>query len=325
MGLREYTIRRVIELIISLFLFSTISFIIFRMMPGDPSSLYLEEGILEPGMREAIRHMLGLDKPLWEQYLIYLKNTFTFTFGVSFLYNKPAIDIILSRKLLNTLALLLSSHGLAIVFGILLGVWSAWRRGKVFDISSMLAAFILYSLPVFWVGIVMLLLFSVKLGLFPLAGTITAGLTHENILQYMADYLHHLILPATAITLIRLGGDYLITRNTMITVIGEDYIKTALAKGVPEKIVVWKHAARNAVLPIVTWVGLEIAVIFSGAVLTESVFSWDGIGKLIYDAALWRDYPILEAAFFIIIFVTLVANFLTDLAYAALDPRVKYD
>jgi peptide/nickel transport system permease protein len=295
------------------------------MMPGDPSSLYLETGILEPGMREAIRHMLGLDKPLYEQYIIYLKNTFTFTFGVSFLYNEPAINVIISRKMLNTLALLLTSHGFSIVFGIMIGVWSAWRRGRVMDISSMITAFILYSLPVFWVGMVLLLMFSVKVGLFPLAGTITAGIEYENIFQYIADYLHHLVLPATAITLIRVGGDYLITRNTMITVIGEDYIKTALAKGVPEKIVVWKHAARNAVLPLITWVGLEIAVIFSGAVLTETVFSWDGIGKLIYDAALWRDYPVLEAAFFIIIFVTLVANFLTDLAYAYLDPRVKYD
>ncbi len=325
MGLRAYVARRSVELIISLFIFASINFIIFRMMPGDPTALYLESGILQPGVREALRKMLGLDRPLWQQYIIYIKNAFTFTFGYSFLYNKPALDIIFSRKMLNTLALLLSSHGLSIFIGIMLGVWSAWRRGRVIDIASMIVAFILYSLPVFWVGMLLLMFFAAKWRLFPLSGTITAGMSYANILQYMADYCYHLFLPMIAITLIRIGGDYLITRNTMITIIGEDFITTAIAKGVPEKIVVWKHAARNAVLPVVTWVGLELAVVFSGAVLTETVFSWDGIGRLLYEAAIWRDYPVLEAGFFIIVLVTLLANFLTDLTYAVLDPRVKYE
>lgn len=325
MALRDYVIRRIIQLLISIFLFMTILFFIFRLMPGDPTALLIEESEFSSELREALRKMWGLDRPIHEQYFIFIRNLLVGDLGISFIYNKPVADVIISRKLLNTLALLISSHGMALLLGMILGVWAAWRRGRAIDISTLVTALVLYTIPVFWLGLVFLMIFAVRYRMFPLGGTITAGLAYGNILEYMFDYLRHLFLPMITITLIRLGADFLIMRNTMITVTREDFVTTALAKGLPEKIVVWKHAARNAMLPIVTLAGLDMATVVSGAVLTESVFSWDGIGRLTYEAAIWRDYPILQGIFFIFVVVVLLANFITDLMYAYLDPRVRYE
>ena len=325
MGLRGYVARRTVELIVSLVLFMALMFYIFRLMPGDPTAMLIEESVFSAELRERLRELWGLNKPLHEQFLIYMHNLLRGRLGVSFIYNEPVAKLIFSRKLLNTLALLTASHGMALTIGMVLGVWAAWRRGKSVDIASLVSALVLYTIPVFWLGLMFLLLFAVYNKWFPLGGTITPAREYADILEYMGDYLWHLALPASAITLIRLGGDFLVMRNTMVSVIREDYITTAMAKGLPEKIVVWKHAARNAMLPIVTLAGLDMATVVSGAVLTESVFNWDGIGRLLYEAAVYRDYPVLQGLFFIITLVVLLANFLTDLLYAYLDPRIRYD
>ncbi len=325
MGLREYVIRRLIQLVIAIFLFITIMFFIFRLMPGDPLSLVIEEFAIDPEARERLIKLWGLDKPPLEQYFIYIRNLLTGDMGVSFVYHEPVADVIISRKLLNTLALLISSHGMAMFLGMILGVWAAWRRGTAIDMTALTTSLILHSIPIFWLGIMFLMIFAVKYRLFPLAGTITPAKTFENIFEYIGDYLWHMFLPMMTITVIRLGSDFLIMRNTMISVTKEDYIVTAMAKGLPEKVIIWKHAARNAMLPIVTLAGLDMATVVSGAVLTESVFSWDGIGRLIYEAAIYRDFPVLQGVFFLIVVVVLVANFLTDLMYAYLDPRVRYE
>lgn len=325
MGLRAYAIRRSVELAISLVLFIALLFYIFRLMPGDPTAMVIEQTAFDPHLREELRRLWGLDKPIHEQFIIFMENLLRGKLGVSFVYQKPVADVIFSRKMLNTLALLVTSHGMALTIGMILGVWAAWRRGKVIDLASLVSALTLYTIPVFWLGLIFLLLFAVHNKWFPLGGTITPARNYANILSYIADYLWHLALPATTITLIRLGGDFLIMRNTMVSVIREDYVTAAIAKGLPEKIVVWKHAARNAMLPIVTLAGLDMAAVVSGAVLTETVFSWDGIGRLLYEAAVYRDYPVLQGLFFVITLVVLLANFLTDLMYAYLDPRVRYD
>lgn len=318
-------IRRAVQLVVSVFLFITILFFIFRVMPGDPTALLIEETAFTSEVKESLRKMWGLDKPLHEQYLIFIKNLFEGSLGISFIYNKPVIDVIISRKLLNTLALLISSHGMALIIGMVMGVWAAWRRGRSVDIGALVTALVLYTIPVFWLGLIFLMIFAVKYRAFPLGGTITAGMTYANLFEYMLDYLKHLFLPMITITLIRLGADFLVMRNTMITVIREDFVATAIAKGLPEKVVVWRHAARNAMLPIITLAGLDMATVVSGAVLTETVFSWDGIGRLTYEAAIYRDYPVLQGIFFILVVVVLLANFITDLMYAYLDPRVRYE
>ncbi len=325
MGLRAYVARRSIELVISLILFMALMFYVFRLMPGDPTALLIEETAFSPELRERLREMWGLNKPVHEQFIIFIKNLLRGELGVSFIYHRPVADLIFSRKMLNTLALLISSHGMALALGMILGVWAAWRRGKSIDIASLVSALVLHTIPVFWLGLMFLLIFAVHNKWFPLSGTITPARDYANMLYYIADYLWHLALPAAAITLIRLGADFLIMRNTMVSVIREDYVSAAIAKGLPEKIVVWKHAARNAMLPIVTLAGLDMATVVSGAVLTESVFSWDGIGRLLYEAAIYRDYPVLQGLFFVITLVVLLANFFTDLMYAYLDPRVRYD
>ncbi len=299
-------------------------FFIFRLMPGNPIGLILEQYNLTPEAAQRLIHLWGLDKPVWQQYLIYIKNLLKGDMGISYVYNAPVSSVIFSRKLLNTLALLISAHGMALLIGMILGVWAAWRRGTPIDIGTLVTALVLYTIPVFWLGLMLLMMFAVHVHWFPLSGTITPARSYKDILQYIGDYLWHLTLPMISITLIRLGGDFLIMRNTMINVVREDYITTAIAKGLPEKIVVWKHAARNALLPIVTMAGLDMAFVVSGAVLTETVFGWDGIGKLTYEAAINRDYPVLQGLFFILVVVVLLANFLTDLMYAYLDPRVRY-
>ncbi len=325
MGLRAYVARRTIELAISLILFMALMFYVFRLMPGDPTAMLIEETAFTSEMREQLRRMWGLDRPLHEQFVIFMKNLLRGELGISFIYQKPVADLIFGRKMLNTLALLIASHGMALLIGMVLGVWAAWRRGKVLDIASLVWALVLHTIPVFWLGLMFLLIFAVHNKWFPLSGTITPARDYAHVLEYMGDYLWHLALPAATITLIRLGGDFLIMRNTMVSVIREDYVTAAIAKGLPEKIVVWKHAARNAMLPIVTLAGLDMATVVSGAVLTETVFSWDGIGRLLYEAAIYRDYPVLQGLFFVITLVVLLANFFTDLLYAYLDPRVRYD
>ncbi len=325
MGLRAYVARRTVELAISLILFMALMFYVFRLMPGDPTAMLIEETAFTSEMREQLRRMWGLDRPLHEQFVIFMKNLLRGELGISFIYQKPVADLIFGRKMLNTLALLIASHGMALLIGMVLGVWAAWRRGKVMDIASLVWALVLHTIPVFWLGLMFLLIFAVHNKWFPLSGTITPARDYAHVLEYMGDYLWHLALPAATITLIRLGGDFLIMRNTMVSVIREDYVTAAIAKGLPEKIVVWKHAARNAMLPIVTLAGLDMATVVSGAVLTETVFSWDGIGRLLYEAAIYRDYPVLQGLFFVITLVVLLANFFTDLLYAYLDPRVRYD
>ncbi|MET1101045.1 MAG: ABC transporter permease, partial [Pyrodictiaceae archaeon] len=173
MGLRGYVARRSIELVVSLILFMILMFYIFRLMPGDPTAILIEESTFSAELRERLRHLWGLDKPIHEQFMIYVYNLLHGELGISFVYNEPVAQLIFSRKLLNTLALLTASHGMALAIGMVLGVWAAWRRGKTIDVSSLITALVLYTIPVFWLGLMFLLLFAVYNRWFPLGGTIT--------------------------------------------------------------------------------------------------------------------------------------------------------
>jgi len=324
LGMKEYLIRRSVQLVVTFFILVTISFFLFRIMPGDPTAMLLLNPQLDPETRIMLKRKLGLDLPWHVQYFVFIKNLFSGEFGVSFYHGKPVIEVILGVRLLNTFTLVGSSTILAIIIGMILGCIAAWRRGKVVDLGSILFSLLFYSMPVFWLGMLLLLIFAVRMHIFPVSGTVTAGVYHANFFEYLKDYLWHMTLPATCLTLIQIGSNFLIMRNTLLDVLSEDYIVTAMAKGLNDRQILFKHAMRNAMLPMVTIIALQLAFIISGATLTETVFSWAGLGKLIADAVFERDYPLLQGIFIVTSILVLIANFLADIIYAYLDPRIRY-
>lgn len=323
MGLKEYAVRRAGETIITFFILIIVGFFLFRIMPGDPTAILLLNPHISPETRILLRKQLGLDQPLYIQFFYFIKNFFMGEFGYSFHNGRPVVEIIFGYRLWNTLILVGSSVVLAILIGVLTGAIAALRRGSRVDLGMLTAFLVFYSMPVFWLGMILLMLFGVYMRIFPLGGTISVR-AHENLLDYVSDYLSHMVLPLTSLTLIQIGYNFLMVRNTLMDVLTEDYVLVARAKGLPEKMVLYKHALRNALLPLITIVTLQLAGIFTGAVLTETVFSWEGLGRLLYEAVNERDYPVLQGLFALIVVAFLIANYVSDILYAFLDPRVRY-
>mgnify|MGYP000636772201 CR=1 FL=1 len=310
---------------ITILIVITINFFIFRIMPGNPAVFVIGNPRIKDNP-EAMKRLLslwGLNRPLHEQYFIYLYNLLTFRFGISFFHGKNVGDLIM-EYLPWTLLLLGSATVISIVVGILIGAIAAAKPGSKFDVATLFIGLFLYSLPVFWIGLILLLVFAYYIPIFPLGRATSALARYPTPLHFVADVLWHMFLPLLALTLISFGGWILITRNAMLDAMTEDYILTARAKGLDEKTIIYKHAMRNAMLPLVTVIALAMASIVSGAILTETVFSWPGMGTLIYEAVMNQDYPVLEGAFYVIALITIFANFIADLLYGFLDPRVKY-
>ena len=322
-GLKEYAIKRAIETIATFFILVIIGFFLFRVMPGDPTAILILNPHISPETRLLLRKQLGIDQPLYIQFFYFIKNFFMGEFGYSFHNGRPVVELIFGYRLFNTLVLVGTSVVLAIIIGVIMGAIAALRRGSKVDLGMLTASLAFYSMPVFWLAMILLMLFSVYMRIFPLGGTISAKV-HESILDYIADYLNHMVLPLIALTLIQIGYNFLIVRNTLIDILTEDYIVAVRAKGLPERTVLFKHALRNAMLPLTTIVALQLASIFTGAVLTETVFSWEGLGRLLYEAVDERDYPVLQGLFALIVVAFLVANYVADIVYAFLDPRVRY-
>ncbi len=323
MGLKEYILRRGVETLVAFFVLITLGFYMFRVMPGDPTAFLLLNPNISPETRALLKQRLGLDSPLHIQYFYYIKNFIMGEFGYSFQYGRPVLGLIFSYRLINTLILVGSSTILAILIGLFLGIIAASRRTSFLDVSLLVFSLAFNSMPSFWLGMLLLLVLGVYMGLFPLGGTLSLNVG-GNIVSLIADYLWHITLPVTVLTLIQIGYNFLIARTVLIDVLTESYIVTARAKGVPERLVLLRHALRNAMLPLITVIALQLAGIFTGAVITETVFSWDGLGTLLYEAVDTRDYPLLQGLYAVITIVFLVANYVTDVLYAFIDPRVRY-
>jgi len=313
---------RTVYLAITVFAVVSLNFVIFRLMPGDPVSMLIAERILKPEMADEVRRMFGLDKPLWEQYVLYIANLLRGYFGYSFYWRRPVLDIIMER-LPNTLVLLGTSTAIAVILGVVLGIVAASRRGGKTDVGIVVTSLTFYAVPVFWIGMILLMVFAVYVPLFPIGGTVSRPPPEDPVL-YALDMLWHMALPMICLVLISFGSFTLLMRSSLLEALTEDYIVTARAKGVPERKVLYSHAFRNAVLPIVTAAALSFGYIVGGATLTETVFSWAGVGRLIYEAVIQRDYPVLQGAFFIIAVSVVMANFIADILYAVLDPRIRY-
>ena len=324
MGFKEYVGKRTLHGVVTIFLAVTLNFILFRIMPGDPTRAVSGDPRVDTATRLALIAKFGLDRPLFEQYFIYLYNLLRGELGISFVQiGRPVIDIILGRKMVNTIILMGSSMFIAFILGIVAGVFAAWRRGTKIDIFFIVFSLATYSMPVFWFGMLLLLFFSYYINIFPIAGTITPGLVHANFFEYAKDYLHHLMAPMITLGVSFFGGYFLFMRDTILDVFTEDYMLTARAKGLSNRKILFKHALRNALLPMVSLMGVHVTFLISGATMTETVFSWDGLGRLIYDSVRNNDYPVLQGIFLFMAVLVVVASILADVVNAFLDPRIK--
>ncbi|KYK34305.1 MAG: hypothetical protein AYK19_12365 [Theionarchaea archaeon DG-70-1] len=294
-------------------------------MPGDASSVVAAK--MTPELKEILRARFGLDKPLWQQYLIYVKNLLHGEFGTSFYWEGDVFDI-LKARMLPTVLLFTTGTLLAYALGVNLGRIIAWKRGGKLEYGSTLTGLFLRTMPMFWVGLLAVWVFSYRLDLFPVGGMKTPeiwGATVEaGLLTKILDVAYHLFLPLTVYTLAIFAGNMLLMKNSMLETLKEDYITTARAKGLPEKKIRDHHAARNAMLPVVTALSLGMAFSFNGSILTEKVFSWPGLGRTLVEASLSHDYPLAQGAFILLAGVVLVAVLFSDILYAYLDPRIKY-
>lgn len=320
----KYFIRKLIQSIITIWIVLTISFILFRAMPGDPVSMFVKSDGMDPKVAQALIKQYGLNLPLHKQYLIYIKDMLSGNFGQSFSFKKPVLEII-AQRLPNTIILALAAQAFSIIFGILLGTVAASNRGKKIDVLLLGSALFIYAIPAFWLGIILLSYFGVKLGIVPLFGMITPGLEHASSWEYFKDVAHHLILPAATFGLAITGRYAMIMRGSLLDIFTEDYITTAKAKGFDRKYIIRNHALPNAMLPMVTVIAISLGFVVAGAIQTETVFSWPGVGTLTIKALGLRDYPLLQGVFLIISFCVISANFIADIIYMYIDPRIKYE
>ncbi len=327
MGLRAYILKRAIYSVVLLYFVITVNFIIFMMMPGDPVSMLASQMRLrEPDVIKSVTEAFGLDRPLHERYFKYVINMLTGQFGYSYDTRKPVANQI-GLRLRNTLLLVLPPEIFAVIIGIVLGVTAASKRGKLIDSASVIVSLITYSLPVFWIGMMLILVFSYNLNWFPSGHTIPDHwryLPPQTIWEDLGTRLWYLVLPWTTLFLLSYGGYLLLTRATMLECIAEDYVVTARAKGLKERTVLFKHTFKNALLPIITEVAIVFGFTLGGAIITETVFRYPGLGMWIWRSIETFDYPALQAIFYVIAICVIIANLIADLLYGVIDPRVKY-
>ncbi len=299
----------------------TINFTIIQLAPGDPVSVLVGEFPAPPEYVAQLRHDLGLDRPAPERYVRYMASLAHGDLGFSFRNRRPVAEVIFSR-LPNTLLLMTSGIILAGVVGVALGVLASLRPYSLLDNVSSVLALVGYSVPVFWLGQVLLVVFAVELGWFPVQGI--SSIDSPEGLGHVWDVAWHLALPMAALALRYLAVNTRITRASMLDEFQRDFIVTARAKGISNRQVVLKHALRNALIPVVTVIGFDFGFILTGSVLVETIFAWPGIGRLLFESLTARDYPVILGIFLIGGATAVIANLLTDVAYAALDPRIRY-
>ncbi len=308
--------KRIAQSIITLFLVVTFTFILTRMIPGDPAQTMLGPQA-DVASIEKLRIELGLDKSIGEQYLMYMKDVLQGDFGKSYLHNKDVMQIIIER-IPNTLVLTLTSMVIALVIGSLAGMASAIKQYSAIDYIATVLALVGVSVPIFWMGLMLVRLFSVNLGWLPATGM-------GSMDKGLWDVISHMILPCFCLATVPMATFTRITRSSMLEVINSDYIRSLRVRGLKEKVVIWKHALKNALPPIVTVLGLQLAAAFTGAILTESIFSWPGMGTMIVTAINNRDYALIQGFVLFVAIVYVVINLLVDIVYTLINPRVTLD
>jgi ABC-type dipeptide/oligopeptide/nickel transport system permease component len=317
----DYLFKRTAFAVVTIFVAITLNFVLFRALPGDAISNIARVPHANPQLKLALQQEFGLDKSKWQQYLLYMKELVHGNMGISFDDQQP-VSTKLAQDLKNTIPMVSLGTAFSIVIGIATGVLSAWRRGTLLDQVSTNTAIAFYSLPTQVLGMMLLIFLA---GTFPSQGMSDPYLTLLGPVGWWVhfkDLMRHMFLPALTLGLTLYGEYTLVVRSAMLETLGEDYILTARAKGLPARTIVRRHALRNAMLPIVTLIAISLGYIVAGTVLIEYVFSWPGIGKAVVDAVHERDYPMLQGAFLVLTLSVVFFNLAADLLYAKLDPRI---
>jgi len=331
----EYIIKRVVALIPVLLGITLLVFLAMHFVPGDVAQTLIGE---KGGHEEVVklRHELGLDRPIYVQYGLFLEHAMTGNFGLSYQTLEPATSMVM-----GAFPVTIQLSFVAILFSILIaipaGIIAAVRQYSVFDNVLMGGAVLGISMPVFWTGVLLMMLFSLRLHWFPFTGIVSNGISLRTVTGFQlldalitgnwrafGDVLRHLVLPGIALGALPMAIIARMMRSSLLEVLGKDYVNTARAKGIRERVVIWKHALRNALLPVVTVVGLQFGNLLCGAILTETVFAMPGIGRLAVTSILFRDYPVVEALVLFTALAVVVVNLLVDVSYAYVDPRIRY-
>ena len=330
----SFIIRRVLMVIPTLLGMTIVIFLMLAVTPGDPAELLLGERAT-PESLEAMRDYLGLKKPLYVQYGMFLKRVVTLDLGET-IWSREKVSKEISERFPATIELALSAMIISSILGVILGIISATRQYSWFDYTSMVGSLMGVSMPVFWLGLVFMLIFSLTLGWFPMSGRLGVDVdlptvTNFHILdailawngEALRDALMHLALPAIALSTIPLAIVARMTRSSMLEVLRQDYIKTARAKGLSEVKIILKHALRNGLIPVVTVVGLQFGILMGGAILTETVFAWPGVGKWLYDGVVKRDYMVIQGGTLLVATTFVIVNLVVDVLYAVINPRIS--
>ena len=330
----SYAIRRILILIPTLLGVSIIVFLMLHLTPGDPAELLLGERATDDALHQ-IREHLGLNEPLHVQYGMFLKRLMKGDLGET-IWTRQKVWVEVKQRFPATIELAVAALSIACLFGITLGIISATKQYSVFDYVSMLGALTGVSMPIFWLGLVFMLIFSVNLGWLPLSARLSIDVDLEVITNIytldalltrnwvaLRDAIWHLIMPAVTLSTIPMAIIARMTRSAMLEVLRQDYIKTAKAKGLSQFKVVFKHGLRNAMIPVITTIGLQFGVTLGGAILTESIFAWPGVGKWMYDAVTQRDYMVIQGGTLFIAALFILINLCVDILYAIINPRIS--
>jgi peptide/nickel transport system permease protein len=317
-GMARYVVIRSIQTFITLLIILTLIFLMFEALPARPQDLLRTAPNIDQSQIEYMTALYGYDRGVLERYGLYMSNMLTFDFGLSF-SRAESVWSILEDRIPRTMLLFGGATVLAYIIGIYLGALIAWRRGGLLDGGTVVTSLVFYNMPSFWIGLIFLVVFASELDLFPLTGWYDPT---DN-LPYLVDILWHLTLPMLVLLLLSLAGTVLLMRTAMLDVIGENYMVTAKAIGLPESKVLFRHGARNAMLPVVTSFIIAFVFAMGGAVVLENVFSFPGMGQLYIESLFQLDFPVAEATLYIITLMVLLGNFVADLLYGYLDPRVR--
>ncbi|MDG6921463.1 MAG: ABC transporter permease [Nitrososphaerota archaeon] len=322
---RGYVLRRGFYAFITFLIVLVLNFAIPRVMPGSPVQYFANPRILPSLEAKLLTERFGLDKPIWTQFLLYLVGVFHWPpdLGVSYTFYPAPVWTVIMTYLPWTLLLVGTATVATAVIGIVIGILIGSKQGSKTDTVVTSASLFLWTMPFFWLGTILLWLFSIYFHVFPAGGAASPFLSKMPLLDQIGNIAEHAFLPGLTLTLAAFAGYSLMMRNTLVEELTQDYVTVAVAKGLSHRAVLFKHAARNAMLPMITLIGLNLGYVVSGALLVEVVFSYPGVGYLTYQAVLAHDYPLLQGLFFVLSMAVIIANFFADIIYSLVDPRVK--
>ncbi|MER1984609.1 MAG: ABC transporter permease [Solibacillus sp.] len=316
--------KKLFQYVLVLFVAITINFGLPRLAPGDPLSYFFDESTLKEltqEQKQAVLESVGLGGSVWEQYMSYLQGIFTWDFGTSIKYAVPVAEV-MADKLIWTVVLILPALILSTCIGVMIGAYSAWNRGKGRDVTFLTTMLTFQAIPGFWIGMLFIAVFAVQLGWFPTYGAVSI-VQDGTTLGFVKDVAWHLVLPIATLSIATVGSNYLLTRSSMLESLGQDYMTMAEAKGVTKRTLIFNHGLRNALLPIYTQFTMALGTLIGGSVIVETVFSYPGIGRLLYESVVARDFPMMQGVFLMITFGVIAANIFADLTYPFIDPRAK--